>query len=61
MTAAQMSIDLVGTPSVRVILERIRQEGRDETEKRRWFERLFVRVALQELEFEIDGILRWPD
>ena len=61
MTAAQMSLDLAGTPSGRVILDRIRAESRDESEKGRWFEQLFMRIARQQPEFEIDGIWRWPD
>ena len=61
MTVAQMSLDLAGRPSARAILDRIRAESRDESEKGRWFEQLFMRVALQEPEFEIDGIWRWPD
>ncbi len=61
MTAAQMNLDLAGRPSARVVLDRIRAESRDESEKGRWFEQLFMRIALQEPEFEIDGIWRWPD
>ena len=61
MTTEQMSLDLAGRPSARVILDRIRQESRDESEKGRWFEQLFMRIALQQPEFEIDGIWRWPD
>ena len=61
MTAAQMNLDLAGTPSGRVILDRIRAESRDESEKGRWFEQLFMRIARQQPEFEIDGIWRWPD
>ena len=61
MTAAQTSLDLGGRPSARAILDRIREESRDEAEKGRWFEQLFMRVALQAPEFEIDGIWRWPD
>ena len=61
MTTAQMNLDLAGRPSARVILDRIREESRDEAEKGRWFEQLFMRVALQEPEFEIDGIWRWSD
>ena len=61
MTLAQMNLDLAGRPSARVILDRIRDESRDEAEKGRWFEQLFMRVALQEPEFELDGIWRWPD
>ena len=61
MTVAQINLDLAGRPSARVILDRIREESRDEAEKGRWFEQLFMRVALQEPEFELDGIWRWPD
>ena len=56
-----MSLDLAGRPGARVILDRIRGESRDESEKGRWFEQLFMRIALQQPEFEIDGIWRWPD
>ena len=61
MTATQMNLDLGGRPSARAILDRIREESRDEAEKGRWFEQLFMRVALQEPEFEIEEIWRWPD
>ena len=61
MTVAQMNLDLAGRPSGRVILDRIRTESRDESEKGRWFEQLFMRIAIQQPEFEIDGIWRWPD
>ena len=61
MTNAQMSLDLGGRPSVRLVLDRIRTESRDESEKGRWFEQLFMRLALQQPEFEIDAIWRWPD
>ena len=61
MAAAQISLDLAGRPSAGTILERIRAESRDESEKGRWFEQLFMRIALQQPEFEIDEIWRWPD
>ena len=61
MTETQISLDLVGRPSGRAILNRIRTESRDESEKGRWFEQLFMRIALQQPEFEIDRIWRWPD
>ena len=61
MTNAQMNLDLGGRPSVRLVLDRIRTESRDESEKGRWFEQLFMRLALQQPEFEIDAIWRWPD
>ena len=57
----QISLDLRGKPTAGEILERIRRESRDESEKGRWFERLFMRMAMQQPEFEIDGIWRWPD
>ena len=56
-----MLLDLGGRPTVRLVLARIRTESRDESEKGRWFEQLFMRVARQEPEFEIDAIWRWPD
>ena len=61
MTGPQMGLDLTGRPSARAILDRIRSDSRDKSEKGRWFEQLFMRVALQQPEFEIDGIWRWPD
>ena len=36
MTGAQTILDLAGRPSARVILDRIRSESRDESEKGRW-------------------------
>ena len=56
-----MSLDLAGRPRAGFILERIRTDSRDESEKGRWFEQLFMRIALQQPEFEIDEIWRWPD
>ena len=41
------------------VLDRIRLESRDKPEKGRWFEQLFMRIALQELEFEINSVWRW--
>ncbi|MCY4420283.1 MAG: DEAD/DEAH box helicase family protein [Gammaproteobacteria bacterium] len=61
MTIEQTTLDLAGRPTTRTILERIRNESRDETEKGRWFEQLFMRVALQESGFAIDEIWRWPE
>ena len=61
MTGTQMRLDLAGRPTAHDILHRIRTESRDESEKGRWFERLFMRIALQQPEFEIEGIWRWPD
>ena len=61
MTKAQISLDLAGRPTARAILDRIRSESRDESEKGRWFEQLFMRLVLQQPEFEFDEIWRWPD
>jgi len=57
----QIGLDLAGQPTAGEILERIREKSRDESEKGRWFEQLFMRIARQEPQFEIDGIWRWPD
>lgn len=61
VTAVQMGLDLAGQPTARVVLERIRSESRDESEKGRWFEQLFMRIARQQPEFEVDEIWRWSD
>ena len=61
MDNPQSSLDLGGRPLAGTILDRIRAESRDESEKGRWFEQLFMRVALQRPEFEIEDIWRWPD
>ena len=61
MTTSQMNLNLAGCPTAREILDRIRKESRDESEKGRWFEQLFTRVALQDPAFEIDGIWRWSE
>ena len=61
MDDAQTSLDFGGRPTAGAILARIRAESRDESEKGRWFEQLFMRVALQRPEFEIETIWRWPD
>ena len=61
MTEDQLKLNLAGRPSAGTILKRIREQSRDESEKGRWFEQLFMRVALQKPEFEIDVIWRWAD
>ena len=61
MTDGQADLDFGGRPSARVILERIRSDSRDEAEKGRWFKQLFMRVARQRPEFEIDDVWRWSD
>jgi len=52
---------LGGQPVAGNILDRIRKDSRDPAEKGRWFEQLFMRLALQQPEFEIDQIWCWPD
>ena len=54
-------MDFGGKQTAGEVLDRIRRESRDESEKGRWFEQLFMRLALQEPEFEIDAVWRWPD
>ena len=54
-------MDFGGGLTAGEVLDRIRRESRDESEKGRWFEQLFMRLALQEPEFEIDAVWRWPD
>ena len=61
MPTPQMTLDLRGRPSAGEVLARIRNESRDQSEKGRWFEQLFMRIALQEPEFEVAEIWRWPD
>ena len=57
----QINLDLDRRPLVADVLQRIRTESRDESEKGRWFEQLFMRVVEQEPEFEVDEIWRWAD
>ena len=54
-------MDFGGRQTAGEVLDRIRRESLDESEKGRWFEQLFMRLALQEAEFEIDAVWRWPD
>ena len=61
MPPPQLNLDLRGRPSAGEVLARIRNESRDQSEKGRWFEQLFMRIALQEPEFEVAEIWRWPD
>ncbi len=56
----QTRFEFIGL-TVADILSRIRSESRDEAEKGRWFELLFMQVARQQPEYEIDKIWRWPD
>ena len=61
MNEPQLSLGLHGPKTAGEILERIRADSRDESEKGRWFELLFMRVARQLPELEIDKIVRWAD
>ena len=54
-------MDFGGKQTGGEVLDRIRRESRDESEKGRWLEQLFMRLSLQEPEFEIDAVWRWPD
>ena len=58
---AQIELNLGGHQTAGDVLARIRSESRDNSEKGLWFEKLFMRLAQQEREFEIDDIHRWPD
>ena len=44
---AQTDFDFSGRPAAGAILDRIRTQSRDESEKGRWFEQPFMRVALR--------------
>ena len=61
MIKPQLAFKLRSPEPAGEILQRIRDESRDETEKGRWFEQLFIRVARQQPELEIDEIARWAD
>ncbi|MDE0509389.1 MAG: DEAD/DEAH box helicase family protein [Gammaproteobacteria bacterium] len=57
----QVNLDFGASLTAGDVLERIRNESRDESEKGQWFEQLFMRVAVTQPEFEIDAIWRWRD
>lgn len=57
----QINLDFAASLTAGDVLERIRNESRDESEKGLWFEQLFMRVAVTQPEFEIDEIWRWQD
>ena len=57
----QNTFDLRGDRRAEEILERIREESRDESEKGLWFEELVMRIAIQEPELEVGEIWRWVD
>ena len=52
MDNPQSGLDLGGRPLAGTILDRIRAESRDESEKGRWFKQPFMGVALQRPEFK---------
>ena len=53
--------NLSGHQTAGEVLARIRTESRDNSEKRLWFEQVFMRLARREPEFEIADIHRWTD
>ena len=61
MSISQLRLDLRGRPSAGEALSRIRNDSRDQSEKGRWFEQLFMRIALQQPKFEVAEIWRWPE
>ncbi len=48
-------------PTAGEVLERIRREYRNESEKGRWFENLFKRLILDTPHFEVEQAWRWAD
>ena len=50
-----------GETTVGQVLERIRTQSRDESEKGRWFENLVARVLTENPEYEIEAVHRWAD
>ncbi|MDE0091487.1 MAG: DEAD/DEAH box helicase family protein [Thaumarchaeota archaeon] len=48
-------------PTAGEVLERIRREYRNESEKGRWFENLFKRLILDAPHFEVEQAWRWAD
>ena len=59
--AEQRTFDFGYAQSAGQVLRRIQSESRTETEKGRWFENLFLRVARNEPDLEIEAIHRWAD
>ncbi len=57
----QRALELGGDPTAGEVLDRIRETSRDASEKGRWFEQLFMRVARKLPELEIDEIWRWAE
>jgi len=50
-----------GETTVGQVLDRIRSESRDESEKGRWFENLVGRVLVENPEYEVSQVHRWAD
>ena len=50
-----------GETTVGQVLDRIRSESRDESEKGRWFENLVARVLRENPEYEVADVHRWAD
>ncbi len=60
-THGQQVFDFENDLSAGEVLDRIRHQSRDESEKGRWFELLFMRIVQQTPELEIEQIWRWPE
>ncbi len=50
LTTAQAKPERVRRPTAGIVVDRIRNETRDESKNGRWFEQLFRRLALQQPE-----------
>ena len=61
MSQPQLILELAGPKTASEIVRRIRTDSRDESEKGRWFEELFMRVVREAPELEIAEIWRWAD
>ena len=57
----QRAFDFGHAQSAAQLLRRIQTESRTQAEKGRWFENLFLRVARNEPDLEIEAIHRWGD
>ncbi|MCY4188593.1 MAG: hypothetical protein OXD30_08930 [Bryobacterales bacterium] len=52
MNGQQATVAFGCKPTAGAVLDSIRLQSRDESEKGRWFGQLLMRIALQDLEFE---------
>ena len=50
-----------GETTIGEVVDRIRRESRDESEKGRWFENLVARVLTDNPEYEVHEVHRWAD